>query len=87
MTTHERVRHMLEEMRHHLYKELLPFWTVRGVDKQYGGFLTYLDQDGNPTGETLKTIICQAAHDLYVLFRVPRGRGGEGIPRHRRPGC
>lgn len=59
MTARERISHMLEEMRRHLYKELLPFWAVRGVDKQYGGFLTYLDKDGNPTGETLKTIICQ----------------------------
>ncbi len=59
MTTRERISRMLEEMRHHLYQELLPFWAVRGVDKQYGGFLTYLDQYGNPTGETLKTLICQ----------------------------
>jgi hypothetical protein len=34
----------------------LSFWRTHGEDKEYGGYLTYLDKDGNPTGETVKTI-------------------------------
>lgn len=59
MKMHERIDSCLQEMRNHLFNELLPFWTTRGVDEQYGGFLTYLDKNGNPTGETLKTLVCQ----------------------------
>lgn len=53
-----------QEMKQHLFEELLPFWATRGVDKEYGGYLTYFDKDGNPTGETVKTLICQ----LRMIF-------------------
>lgn len=56
----ERCEQWLHEVEDHLRDELLPFWATRGVDKKYGGFLTYLDRQGNPTGETLKTLVCQA---------------------------
>jgi len=59
MSKRERLERALTEVRHHLFNELLPFWSTHGVDPQYGGFLTYLDADGNPTGETLKTVVCQ----------------------------
>ena len=59
MYDRDRVSGYLKEMQHHLFNELAPFWLVRGVDKEYGGYLTYLDQNGDPTGETLKTLICQ----------------------------
>ncbi|MBP9002501.1 MAG: AGE family epimerase/isomerase [Candidatus Hydrogenedentes bacterium] len=54
-----RVQRCLEEMRHHLFNELLPFWKTHGPDLEYGGFLTYFDSEGNPTGETTKTLLCQ----------------------------
>lgn len=64
MTIRERCEKAHREMQHHLLNELLPFWKVRGVDHEYGGFLTYLDRNGNPTGETLKTLVCQ----LRMIF-------------------
>ena len=48
MELRERIDKCLQEMRNHLFNELLPFWTTHGVDEQYGGFLTYLDKNGNP---------------------------------------
>ncbi len=32
----------------HLYSELIPFWNINSVDKQYGGFLTNFDANGKP---------------------------------------
>ena len=34
---------MLAEVHGHLNNSLLPFWKTHGSDKEYGGFLTYLD--------------------------------------------
>ena len=71
----ERCQHFLDEIQNHLNTELLPFWLTHGVDHQYGGYLTYLDRNGNPTGETLKTLICQ----LRMLFTASSAhRAGYG---------
>ena len=49
-----------EEIRNHLENELIPFWTARAVDKQYGGFLCRFDENGNLIEtETEKSIISQ----------------------------
>ncbi len=55
----ERLENALKEIQQHLHHELLPFWLNHGVDTEYGGFLTYLDKNGEPTGEGLKTVVCQ----------------------------
>ena len=49
----------LEEVQNHLRDELIPFWLTHGVDHKHGGFLTYFDVAGNPTGETMKTLVGQ----------------------------
>ena len=54
----------LVEIENHLRDELLPFWFSNGVDTEYGGFLTYFDADGYPTGETDKTLVAQ----LRMIF-------------------
>ncbi|MFA7691351.1 MAG: N-acylglucosamine 2-epimerase [Candidatus Hydrogenedentes bacterium] len=77
MFNKERIVKAQEETQHHLFKELLPFWKTHGVDPQYGGFLTYLDKDGNPTGETVKTMLCQARM-IYTYSSVHRAGLGEG---------
>jgi mannose/cellobiose epimerase-like protein (N-acyl-D-glucosamine 2-epimerase family) len=59
MSAVERCDTLLQEVQDHLRDELLPFWSTRGVDKEHGGFLTYLDRNGNPTGQTDKTLVCQ----------------------------
>jgi mannobiose 2-epimerase len=68
---------LLEEVQHHLLKELIPFWMAHGEDKEYGGFLTYLDKNGNPTGETLKTLICQTRM-IYAASSAHRAGLGDG---------
>lgn len=71
-----RCEHFLEEMNHHLHNELLPFWLTHGVDEKYGGYLTYLDKDGKPTGEGVKTHLCQCRM-IYTYSSAHRaGLGG-----------
>ena len=45
----------LTEVKKHLHDELLPYWRDRGDDPKYGGFITFFDRHGNPTGETEKS--------------------------------
>ena len=73
----ERCQAWLDEVQHHLHKELLPFWLTHGVDPKYGGFLTYLDKEGNPTGETVKTQLCQARM-IYTYSSAHRAGLGDG---------
>jgi mannobiose 2-epimerase len=73
----ERCERFLNEVQHHLLKELIPFWMTRGVDKEYGGYLTYLDKDGNPTGETVKTLIGQTRM-IYAASAAHRAGLGDG---------
>ncbi|HDP35937.1 MAG TPA: N-acylglucosamine 2-epimerase [Candidatus Hydrogenedentes bacterium] len=77
MSIRERVEKAQKEMQHHLFNELLPFWSTRGVDEKYGGFLTYLDKDGNPTGEGLKTVVCQTRM-IYSYSSAHRAGLGNG---------
>ncbi len=73
----ERCELWLDEVQNHLRGELLPFWLTHGEDKKYGGFLTYFDKDGNPTGETQKTLICQTRM-IYSYSSAHRAGFGEG---------
>lgn len=73
----QRCEKYLAEIQHHLHKELLPFWSTRGIDREYGGYLTYLDRNGNPTGETLKTLVCQARM-IFTSSSVERAGYGGG---------
>ncbi len=77
MSIRQRVEKAHKEMQHHLFNELLPFWADHGVDPEYGGFLTYLDKDGNPTGEGLKTAVCQTRM-IYTYASAHRAGLGQG---------
>jgi len=77
MEVKERCKGFLQEVQNHLSKELIPFWLSHGVDKEYGGFLTYFDKDGNPTGETLKTLVCQARM-VFTAASAHRANLGDG---------
>lgn len=55
---------------------MVPFWLTHGVDEEYGGFLTYFDKDGNPTGETLKTLVCQLRMVFTYSSAHRAGLGG-----------
>lgn len=61
----------LIEVQDHLRDELLPFWVAHGLDADHGGFLTYFDRDGRPTGETVKTLVCQTRM-IYTFSSIHR---------------
>ncbi len=73
----ERCQAFLKEVQHHLHEELLPFWLTHGVDEECGGYLTYLDKDGTPTGETVKTLLCQARM-IFTYSSAHRAGLGDG---------
>jgi len=55
--------------------KLLPFWLER-VAAPEGGFTTYFDRNGRPTGQTDKTLI-QQTRSIFMLSHVTRaGLGG-----------
>jgi len=67
---------ILERTEKYLGDVLLPFWTQRSVDRECGGFLTYFDRDGKPTGLTDKTFLGQIRM-LYSMSSTHRfGFGG-----------
>ena len=49
-----------EAMKKHLEEGLIPFWARRGVDGQYGGYLTNYDRDGVLQSDRRKAIVTQA---------------------------
>jgi cellobiose epimerase len=53
------IREDLHEIRNHLEKGILPFWLSRGIDKEFGGFLTCFDGEGIATADTDKYIVTQ----------------------------
>lgn len=84
--TAEEIRQHLVEVRTHLEDELLPFWLKRGVDEEYGGFLTYFDRDGDPTGETVKTLLCQARMIFSYSLAHRKGYGNGAFLERARQG-
>ena len=67
----------LIEVQNHLRDELLPYWRSHGVDSEYGGFLTYYDRAGMPTGETIKTLVCQTRM-IYTFASIHRAGLDDG---------
>jgi mannose 2-epimerase len=67
----------LQRTEAYLTEKLLPFWIERSPDREYGGFLTYFDRDGKPTGETTKTFLMQIRM-LYTMASAHRAGYGGG---------
>ncbi len=65
------VRDHLERTEEYLTGTLLPFWIERAPDPGHGGFLSYFDRHGRPTGETEKTFLMQARL-VYIFARAAR---------------
>lgn len=82
MSLLERYRNAIKEVQNHLLNELTPYWLTHGVDEEYGGFLTYHDRNGKPTGETLKTLVCQSRM-IYSFSAAHRHNLGEGAFHNR----
>jgi mannose/cellobiose epimerase-like protein (N-acyl-D-glucosamine 2-epimerase family) len=67
---------LYERIEKYLTGKLLPFWFQR-VAAPDGGFTTYFDRHGRPTGQTDKTLI-QQARSIFMLSHAQRnGYGGE----------
>ena len=77
MPDKNRVAEIAQHLRGYLTGSLLPFWVERSPDREAGGFLTYFDRDGRPTGETSKTFLMQIRM-LYTLASAHRAGYGEG---------
>ena len=76
MPSHEEISSILDRTESYLNNSLLPFWLGRSPDPAFGGFLSYFDRHGRPTGETTKTFLMQIRM-LYTLSSAHRfGYGG-----------
>ncbi len=78
MATRTQLEAAQKEVQNHLFNELIPFWKTHGVDEEYGGYLTYLDKNGTPTGETLKTVVCQTRM-IFSYASAHRANLGDGL--------
>ncbi|HNQ35667.1 MAG TPA: AGE family epimerase/isomerase [bacterium] len=65
-----------ERIESYLVERLVPFWLDRVADPD-GGFLTYFDRNGRPTGQTDKTLI-QQTRTLFMLSLLERSGRGAG---------
>ena len=68
---------MRDEIRDHLVKELLPFWTTRIKDGVNGGYITHFNKDGEDSGEDEKSLIAQS-RCLYTMASAHRAGYGDG---------
>jgi mannobiose 2-epimerase len=73
----EEVVDLKTEALNHLTGELLPFWTIRMIDKTNGGYITHFDKEGNDTGEDEKSLIAQT-RCLYTISSAHRAGYGDG---------
>jgi len=74
--TEEAIRAARDEARHHLTRELLPFWLTRCKDGVHGGFITHFDRHGRDTGEDQKSLIAQTRSVYTWSSALRAGYGG-----------
>jgi mannose/cellobiose epimerase-like protein (N-acyl-D-glucosamine 2-epimerase family) len=77
MPTRSEVTEILEHARTYFTQTLLPFWVEQSPDQRHGGFLTYFDRNGKPTGETDKTFLMQIRM-LFTMASAHRAGYGDG---------
>lgn len=73
----EKLKSLKQEIDQYLSGSLLPFWTARTIDKQYGGFLTHFNEFGLDSGEDEKSLIAQT-RSVFTYSQVHRAGIGEG---------
>jgi len=77
MPNKDQIRDVLDRTRTYLTESLLPFWMDKSPDREYGGFLSYFDRNGNATGETAKPFLMQIRM-LYAMSAAHRAGYGDG---------
>lgn len=70
----------------YLRDRLLPFWIERILEPKHGGFRTAYDQDGRPSGETRKTLLCQGRSIFTLSFAARLGWHARELERLVRSG-
>jgi mannose/cellobiose epimerase-like protein (N-acyl-D-glucosamine 2-epimerase family) len=70
---------LYDRIENYLTGKLLPFWLQR-VAAPEGGFTTYFDRHGRPTGQTDKNLI-QQTRSLFMLSHAQRNGYGGGKTR------
>lgn len=73
----EQISACIDEAKHHLTKELLPFWMDRCKDDKYGGFITHFDEHGNAVDKAEKSMLAQA-RTVYSMASAHRAGYGNG---------
>jgi mannose/cellobiose epimerase-like protein (N-acyl-D-glucosamine 2-epimerase family) len=73
----DRLLNASQKVQRHLLEELVPFWLTHGVDKHFGGFLTYFNARGKPTQETRKFLPAQMGM-LFAASTAHRHHLGDG---------
>jgi len=77
MIAQQEIADILQRTEAYLTGALLPFWLERSPDKECGGFLSYFNRHGQPTGETVKTFLMQIRM-LYTMSSAHRAGYGNG---------
>jgi mannobiose 2-epimerase len=77
MPERSEITSLLHRTEEYLTGSLLPFWMDNSPDPKYGGFLSYFDSHGKPTGETTKTFLMQIRM-LYAMSAAHRAGYGRG---------
>ena len=67
------LRSYLENTEHYLQNHLIPFWADRLVDKQFGGFQTNYDRNGNRTAVTEKSFLAQGRSIFTISHAIRCG--------------
>ncbi len=90
--THDELTTALSEVRDNLERGILPFWLERGIDREFGGYLTCFDAEGCPGEDTDKYIVTQtrmiwgfsALYEEYPEERIRKAarQGYEFFVRH-----
>jgi len=73
----DEIRERRDRIAPYLRRKLLPFWLNNSVDRKYGGFLTYFDRNGKPTGVTDKTLV-QQTRMIFTMASAHRYGLGDG---------
>lgn len=77
MPLKDEITEILKKTENYFTNTLLPFWVQKSPDSEYGGFLTYFDHTGKPTGKTIKTFLMQIRM-LYSMSAAHRAGYGDG---------
>jgi N-acylglucosamine 2-epimerase len=64
-----RIEQLSAQYRHALLDDIIPFWLEHGLDREYGGFLHWLDRDGS-VYNTDKNIWVQCRSAVWILARL-----------------